>query len=293
MSISIKLNKDTDLIYFHKRVIDTLDPSKLDQYVKDIDSVIKEFTSLSNKSKSFVTLKPQKMDPTAVLSLFERFIDIAKKYIKIDVIRDTNFCGSCGSNNCGCNKSSGLFGRSKNEYEDEENFNKALMKYQGRSMRRIDFEELTDCLDIFFKSYGLPIGEDIKLMTLNSDGTRGKTNLSAMTEALGHIKKSSYYEDIYQICYEYWGWKLPEISEFHERLLDDYRKTQKIYTIIDKKRKSCLNLQYRIFKHLQLIGCDVKLENFRIPSTTDILREHDELWKQMCEGADLPFIATI
>ena len=75
--------------------------------------------------------------------------------------------------------------------------------------------------------------------------------------------------------------------------MDDYRTAQQVYDQIPKERKSCLNTQYRLFKHLQRRGHICKFEDFKVVKTRDILEYHDDTWRIICEQIGWDFIATI
>ena len=114
-----------------------------------------------------------------------------------------------------------------------------MMRYQGRQSRKIDLTDLIKSLDEYFDSYSFPVSEIIKNMEFNYDGlSKGKTSVSKMIKALEELKRPDLYEDVNLICHEYWGWKLPDISDLHEKILDDYRKTQKVYVSLLKSEKA-------------------------------------------------------
>jgi len=287
MSLLITYGKDFDIIKLYKVVTPNED------YEKEISPTLEKYRILIKKNNSFLTAKVVDVRPQ-ILPLLEDFIKITKKYFKVDVVYDKTVCSLCLSIfECKCTPKKPEK-KSNNDYEDEENFVKALNKHQGKQSKKINFSILCKELDSYFSKYGFETSETIKAKDFNFDlKTKPGTNVKKMILALQEIGYPEYYEDVNLICHEYWGWKLPDIEEYIPQLLDDYRKTQKIYLSLEKKRKSCLNLQYRIFKHLQILNIQVKPEDFRIPDTLDILKEHDFLWKKMCEASNLTFIPTI
>lgn len=273
------LGKDFDILKIYGEILNP-------EYRKEVSSIIERFNEIKRKSRSFNSLKT----PNEKLLLFpviKEFLNVTKKYVNIDIVYDPCVCPECLCLMCDCKKAVKI--KTKNEYEDEENFIRSLMKYQGKQSKKIDFGKLKILLDNSFTKYGFPIGEKIR----NGECGNFVPSVMRMNDTLQKIEMSGLYEDVNLICHEYWGFPLPNIEEHMERLIEDYRKTQKVYLELEKMRKSCLNLQYRIFKHLQLLNLNIRQEDFRIPGTPDILKYHDHLWKQMCEGSGLVFIPTI
>lgn len=253
-----------------------------------------------------------------------QYLEVARHYIQIDVIRETgsaNICPGCQMDltdvpkddetgiqtcpnpQCGYEKlnllramismdSSKSTTGGRNGYDDRDNFHKALMRYQGKQPNRLP-DNLTAVLDNYFRSYGLPTSDDVRKMHLTDRGTRGNTTRELMYRALFETGNASFYEDVNLICHIVWLWTLPDVSHLEDQIMDDYDKTQKVYECIWKNRKSNLNTQYRLFKHLQLRGHKCSIEDFKMVKTREILEYHDAIWEIMCQGARLNFIRTI
>lgn len=295
------------------------------QYQKDVSSLLDIYRSLGTKTKviSFKTQSdkiersPEGFHVQADAELrhlvISRYLEIARQYIKIDVIREIpydNTCPGCGIDfrevimdddngtqccpNCGIEKynltrtssqsESTKPSSGRNGYDDRDNFLKALRRYEGKQPNRLP-ENLISILDTHFASYRLPTSDEIKKLSLNDRGIRGDTTRELMYKALYDTKNVAFYEDINLICHLYWGWALPDISHLEDQILEDYDKTQRIYESLPKSRKSNLNIQYRLFKHLEMRGHRCSIDDFKIVKTRDILEYHDSVWKQMVVGA--------
>ncbi len=245
-------------------------------------------------------------------SIIFRYLECARKCITINVTRQIEFdntCPNCQQNlsnvfvdensgtqccPCGYEKNrftSGVSSSSdtqtktgRNGYDDRDNFIKALHRYQGKQPNRLP-ENLTKNLDTYFKSYGLPPSTEVQEMELNERGIRGNTTREMMYKALYDTQLMAFYEDINLVCHIVWGWALPDVSSLEDQILEDYDKTQKVYETLPKTRKSNLNIQFRLFKHLQMRGHPCSINDFKLVKTRDILEDHDGLWKQMVEKA--------
>lgn len=257
------------------------------------------------------------------LSIIERYLEIAGEYLSIEIVRVhhnvTDFCLGCGAlldklsvtdtgtllcpeENCRtehntiitCKLTKDLPRASTSCFEDEsiENFIRAFIRYQGLQSEHPD-EKLYIKLDHFFILHDRPTGEQIKQLPLNSRGRRGDTSHKMLWDALSKIGCSKYYEDANLIGYIYWGWTLPNVMHHREKIMMHYIKTQRVFYQIpveERERTSSLGTQYRLWRHLQLVGHECDREEFKIAENSDSFRTHNKLWKMMCEGANDPEI---
>lgn len=244
------------------------------------------------------------------IKIIRKYIDIAKKYIPINVVRiipndrtcpccgqdlviidpeDNSIerCEECGFERMNFNKPSffkeGLNQTktvSNSDYEDKENFIKALECYLGE--QQPPNEGLFRALDSWAESYNHPSKEEILTMPLNEDGTRGEYGKSMLLQALADTGYADNYKDVKLIGHLHWGWKLPTLTQ-QERdiIIQDYDNTQKIFNAIPKERKSSLNTQYRLYRHLEARKHKIKPTDFKVPGTPSILEEHDLYWIEM------------
>ncbi len=246
-------------------------------------------------------------------SIIFNYLEICRKYIVIDLIRDLpnlDCCPGCGVNikdhpvvedetgssicsNC-CLERINIIrqpfytdgtrvNNSRNNYEDRINFEKVLDRYQGKQNNKPPVE-LYNKLDIWFKKHGLKSSTFYQSLSVNEEGKKDGTSRSLMYKALGDIKCSGYYDDINLIMNVFWGWKLPNVSFLEERIMKDYDLFQIIYEeVLDKEgRKSSLNSQWRLYKHLKKLGHKCKKIDFKTPTTPNILEYHRRKWKEGC-----------
>lgn len=254
------------------------------------------------------------------IALIDRFLDIASEYIQIDIIRINNrpadICSGCGISlakvatneegtircpNEECQTEHNVIIMAKlakdgsrintgNNTDDEsiDNFLRAFTRYQGLQQDRPD-ESLYDELDNYFARHDRPCGDEIKKLPLNERGRRGDTNHKMLWNALSQIGRSEYYEDANLIGHIYWGWTLPNVMQYKETIILHYNKTQKVFYQIpaeERGRNSSLGTQYRLWRHLQLVGHDCYMEEFKIAENSESIRLHNRLWRLMCEGCN-------
>ena len=258
------------------------------------------------------------------IMIIERYLEIVRKYVEINIFKKCySMCNNCKAdislssvNDAGmlecsvCGVESVTLAKSVSpdeesvtvninvsnlkDYEDRENFYKAMVKYQGKQPNKFP-SNLYDMLDEYFSSIGFPIGKEISEMPINEDSdtsikTRGKSNRSLMLKALKDIGMSSFYEDINLLCRIYWGWVLPDLSELEDAIMIDYDLSQEVFERHKGDRKSCLNIQYRLWRHLSRRGHPCRPNNFKIIKTPEIIKYYERVWEIICDelGWDKP-----
>lgn len=260
------------------------------------------------------------------LMVIRDFTKLARKYMEIDLINadtqsDDTTCVGCGSDiktveldqhgikrcpYCMVEQPGMMLAKSskdgdrvtvssESEDESDENFIKAFRRRQGldHPVDKQDVDDVCRELDDYFMSHNVPVGDTIKTQPLDSKGRRGNTNLRMMLNALQQIGRSNYYGHAYYMCKVYWGWELPDYGQYFSTIMDHYHKTQKVFHSIpvsERKRVSSLGTAYRLYQHLRLVGLDCSEDEFKIAENPQSLREHEELWRKMCEGCDDPNI---
>ena len=251
-------------------------------------------------------------------NIIEKYLEIASTYISINIVKINNFkkeiCYGCGMslskilpNDDGfvrcpdqeCQTENimtvqtkitkeGIYNNS-GVPESIDNFLKAFTYYQGLQNVKLN-ENLYTKLDDHFKKQKRPTGDQIKKLPLNSRGMRGDTDHKMMWTALSSIGLSEYFKHSNYICNIYWGWVLPNVMHLKQLIIDHYNITQQIYNKIpveERERDSSLGVPYRLWRHLQLVGHECYMDEFRIVVSRESLNCHDRLWKRMTEEAHL------
>jgi len=161
--------------------------------------------------------------------------------------------------------------------KDKETFTKALMKFQGKNN-----EDIPDY--IINKIYSYCDNYDIMYKNVK------KQDMYNILQQLGF---PNYYEDINLILYKFNKTPLPDLSQYEEQLKINYMLGESVYEKIKIDRKSSLNIQYLLFKHLELLGYPCSKDEFKIIETREILIGYDNIWSQMCEHNRWEFKPTI
>ncbi len=250
-------------------------------------------------------------------NIIERYLEIASNYLSINIVKINNFkkeiCYGCGKSlakilpnddgfvrcpdqNCQTENivtvytkitKEGIYNNS-GAPESIDNFLKAFTYYQGLQNIKLN-ENLFTKLDEHFRKLKKPIGDQIKKLPLTSRGMRGETDHKMMWTALSSIGFSEYFKHSNYICNIYWGWVLPNVMHLREIIIYHYNITQQIYNKIpveERERDSSLGVPYRLWKHLQLVGHECYMDEFRIVVSRESLNCHDKLWKRMTDEAN-------
>ena len=309
-----------DIIQLENEYRSIMTNQKQSKYISLTKNILEMYNLIGPKKKviSFNNTKQSKKEDLLHMKyrklLIEKYLDLFQRFHDINIIYNYSLktmCQTCsldltkyiledGIVVCPrCNTEKTLlihtsivseikYVNSKDGYEDRENFWKALQRFQGKQNNHIP-ERLYKELDEYFRSFGLPIGEEICKIELSKKGTRGNTSRGMMFKALSETNNSVFYEDVNLICHLYWGWLLPDISANEDQIMNDYDMTQEVFKKIPKDRRSSLNAQYRLWQHLRIRGYKYPIEDFKIVKTPDILVEHDRIMKIMCDECKLQF----
>jgi hypothetical protein len=298
-------------------------------YLEQIKDLLTEYNKVaSNKSKGviiFHKIKEEEDDKIIQkrVQIIQKYLEIAKNYIRIEMVYKSPhkflcpICnndlsksftdedsGLCICQKCGFERESishistfkdiqRLNLGNRNNYDDCENFRKALQRFQGKQTHRPP-QKLYEQLDDYFGKLGKGVSSDIKIQNITKEGQKQGTSRQMMFEALAETNNSAYYDDINLILHIYWGWDLPNISHLEEKIMEDYIATQKVYNAIQNKdRNASLNIQFRLFVHLKAVGYTCNKNDFKIQTSRDSLIFHNEMWKTMCDKTGVKFYSVI
>lgn len=281
-------------------------------YLDEITPILSEYEIVrSNESHRIILVGVKSIDIPADpnlkrrLHLIERFLSIAKRYIILDITHvsnEPNRCKSCdrivNENNaaCECGLEQNMFvqdvyqtdtgkaGGNKGGYTDRKTFIKAMQRYEGIFPDAIPQSVYTD-IDAYFKSKGLPDGEQIRK-------TGYETTVALLVDALKETKNATYYKSINLIGHRHLGWVLPNLDAIRDDILRDYDRTQDVYRRI-RTRNSSLNANIRLYLHLKSKDYPCKITDFKILSQTDSLKYHQQMWKQMCKETGVKYTALV
>jgi Poxvirus Late Transcription Factor VLTF3 like len=128
------------------------------------------------------------------------------------------------------------------------------------------------------------------------DHIRGEMKLQSITKSQltkAHIhhflegRYSSHYNDVHLIHSQITGMACIDLSEVEDILISLNTKIEEAYLRTVKgritKRKSSINVWFKLYKLLQLLGIDVKRDEFFFLRTPGKYSEHMTMWEAVCK----------
>lgn len=300
-------------------------------YVEEAKPYLEEYQNLFAHNNKTITIagkreenKEEKFNSELRINLIKEYTEIAAKYINIiihrvvktkmtcpvcdapfsdfDIDEDMGvcYCLSCGwyKQNISKETSRGdnrAIPSGKNDYEDRENFLKAIIRFSCKQSKSFH-ASLEDDLDEYFKSIGILSGEEIRKKKL-VEGRKSGLDAQIMLRALSDMAKNKnpkysyrkiyadYYEDVWLIMVNYWGFEPNDITHLTNDLMEMYDETQEVYVNLSSEerggRDASLSTQVRLLLQLWAINYPCRKSDFKLPQHTS-LENHQRLWKIMC-----------
>jgi len=314
-------------------------------YVEKVKKLLLDYVEINfEKTKNAIIIgkkvenEEEKIKIQTRLTIIDKYITIAGEYICLNIskiekiipecpICSTSFkdfkndeddaiciCPICGwfrENLCknSFTRESGKINLNiKNDYEDEQNFFKAAIRFACNQTKKFH-DNLENDLDEYFINKGYKSGEEIRNQKLNKHGKKDGVGFKLMLQALTDLSKTKeekytyrklyndYYEDIWLIMHNYWGFAKNNIMYLFPKLKEIYRNTQNEYIQMTSEEKggrdAAINTQLRLL--FQLLACDYKcdLNDFKIPKTRNSLESQQASWKIMCSRTGTKFVPII
>jgi hypothetical protein len=113
-------------------------------------------------------------------------------------------------------------------------------------------------------------------------------------KAIRKLKLTKYMENFYYILFAVSGREPPYIRrEVEDKMIRMFKQIDRVYDKVEHdRRKSFLNYYYIIFKLLELMKESELLPKAPLIRTIVRLRQHDKIWKGICEELGWSFILT-
>lgn len=179
------------------------------------------------------------------------------------------------------------------DYSERANFVKFINRFQGKHDAGMD-NKIKSKLDSYFIKEKQDIGSVVKQRPNDFKGFKEGTSLNMMLKALKSCGLSAYYDDVYLICREYWGWELADFKNDEDEILYIYDITQTAYNKIENRtRSSSISIPFQAFKIIELLGYPYEVGDFKIPKDDKSKEETDKYWKLSCQNCGDPKVQYI
>lgn len=159
-------------------------------------------------------------------------------------------------------------------YKREDHFKEVLAQFQGNEGKVLPPELLNQ------------IRDEIKDREIT---------LSEIRRVLRKLRLTNYVENLFSINFALTGQQPPYIKrEIQDKIVKMFKQIARAYDDVAKyDRRSFLNYYFIIFKLLELMGQVDLLPQVPMLKTKMRIKEHDAIWRKICEELDWSFHPTI
>jgi hypothetical protein len=269
-------------------------------YLLRTSDMLEEYKTIttSSSSKSFMRdLRPREESSIHRKNqIIVDFLRIARQYVNLEnfkqKVRQSPICEVCHSGNlresddssihiCKCGNQIELLDdaptfkdaervnmSTRYTYTCRGHFNEAMNRFEGKQNTVINKETL----DILIR--------EMKLHGLTSE-TFTKDHLYMF---LSENKLSDFYADINLIFFLITKINPPDITNYRNELLEMFDQLEEAYKLVkDDERLNSLNVNWKLYKLLQLLDYPCKKDDFFCLKTPTKQGEHEEKWYAMIE----------
>ena len=297
----VQAKKETSIL--RRRICDIECGFELGLYFIQTTDLLRQYREIVNtqKNRSFVVDSSSKslVSSSVKENLIAEFLRIARDYVEIDGflarIRKMT-CPACGGSNFTCEEEDTMYTCTNVEcgsvlnllsdaptFKDTDRVNMAARyTYSCRT-------HFIDAMNHFEGIQNTEIKPEI-LTTLYRE--MENHSLTAKTVTKDHLymflsenQLSSHYEDLNLLYKLITGVPPPTISEYRTELLDMFQQVEDTYPEIkDPERVNSMNVNFKLYKLLQLIDYPCRKDDFYILKTPTKLGEHDEKWNELIDA---------
>jgi Poxvirus Late Transcription Factor VLTF3 like len=259
---------------------------------EELVQTIKEFLNKCNK-QFFLSIDSQDIF-NKKKELYNSFFHIAKEFTQLE-----DFSGSVGKIKCNCGsldlyieedsiyicKECSLIIETLDEIPTFKDTDRVNMSTKYRYTKKGHF---IDAMKQFQGKQNIVIPNNvikkIELDIIQHNLTNNCVSKERIYEFLSSNSMTKFYEDLNLIYHIITKFPLPDISIYEKQLLDMFDYQEKIYEEIkDPSRINSLNVNYKLFKLLQLLDYPCTKSDFFILKTQSKLNEHDQKWSEIID----------
>lgn len=281
------------------------------KYREEVSEVLKKWKMCSENPKSCYI--------TDIDIYIEEFANITRKYIPITIVRSQispeDVCSFCGGETLEENPLSRTLyctvckqervvlsaanGKDANDDSsgveedgvENDRIDQMLSRFQGKQPP-LPPNIYTE-IEVYLNSRGIMKQSDIRKLIKENPNERYGTSRVLMEDAIKATGNEKFYKDLHLICHVIWGWELPNLlPELEQQIIIDYNSTQKCYPELREGRRSRLNSDFRIIRHLLARGYKHPImAECKLAATQEVLEYHEKTWNHMCENSNLPYVA--
>lgn len=309
---SLMSNKE----YIEENISKTDPVFLLGKYKRETSEYLAEYSKLPKKTTVVDAMGFDRSKPSSVdirrEKLVDSYISIAKKYVKLDVVKSVNtfvvdICSSCkkdlsevksslaGVKICPCGFETEPFRSTivpPKDYFVWGNFLKTFNRNVGEVEIKIIDLILSD-LDTQATMLKEPIGEYYRNLPLNEYGYKDGTSVDSLCVKLGELGYSKYFDNYAFIGHKQYGWRLKtHLKSRVDEIKHNFEAKQAVWDNMsydEKEGDSSISNQYRLCRELQHIGERCRLRDFNVSRKKETIERYNRVYRKMCIGAGFAF----
>lgn len=173
----------------------------------------------------------------------------------------------------------------KYKYERAAHFKDAVYQFQGKQNKRISKDVYNKIEQELVKYNMLVDSKDPSIRYKNIT----RRNLLMFLE---HTNYSRHYEDVNLIAKHY-GKEIPQIAHLERKLFEAFDQVLSVYEKLENiQRSNFLNNQYVLYQLLRMMKYPCSKDQFNLIESKERLREHDDIFSQICKQLEWNFQAV-
>ena len=163
--------------------------------------------------------------------------------------------------------------RPQRAYHRLDHFKEVLGQFQGREGKEIPREIIREIRLRLLKKYD------------SIDAVSSDVTMEDLKNVMREMKLTKFMENFYYIMFVLTGKQLPYIKrEIEDKIVRMFKMVDRVWCSIKKdNRNSFMNYYYILYKLLELMGQDELLPQVPLLKTLVRLRQHDIMWKRVCD----------
>jgi len=321
-SASLTHNEKKNVMKEYKKLIEMSDkwesPNDWMKYVNEAEKIISKYSKYSSDGIMDLDEKLNSDDHNLYerLETIESYISLVKEYIKVDVTRNIlndSRCILCGlkyseskviddSNMyiCSCGHSFYLTSKEISYHDPYQlNFNVVsednvimdiINKFCGKRCGADIPNTLYEHMDKYMLKLNLKPGSYYKNLPKESHnykeviGNKHNTSVKMLINILKETNNSFCYDDVNYIGHKYFGWVLPDLSQYIQIIVSIWDITKRVYERLSVKSIPPTMLLFFILQFLKIPSTK---DDFKLMDTSDSFDNYKEVWKKITEDEEI------
>jgi len=293
----IQAKSEMDIL--KRRIQDIEGGFDLALYIFRSSAIVEEYKKIVSQTRTNAFVKVESLKDDRLTSrknqLILQFLRVSKDHVNLGNFKQKaqkEVCSNCGGSSFTvCEDSSSMVCTCGNKVEmldDTPTFKDSERVNMSSRYTYTCRGHFIEAMNRFEGKQNTEIGEDV-ISTLKREMTRHALTEETVTKDhiymfLSENKLSDYYADINLILFIIAGILPPDITDYKTELLEMFDQLEESYREVkDDNRLNSLNVNWKLYKLLQLVDFPCKKDDFFCLKTPTKQGEHEEKWRDMID----------